>query len=108
MEAAAAGSGSKSVKDWRQRLRSDYPDETRFVVQQLIGPLTRWFGYDAGMAAGDEQGMENIRPEDLLSGPELFSEMGFQAVVTPLGLLHGLGALSVVAGAGFEPATFGL
>src|SRR5262249_43532634 len=30
--------------DGRQRLRSDYPDEARYVVQQLIGPLTLSFG----------------------------------------------------------------
>ena len=89
--------------DWSRKLRSDHPDEARYVVQQLIGPLALWF--NAGLAAGDEQGMENVEPEDCDSD---LSECGFRAVVTPRGLLNGLVAASVVAGAGFEPATFGL
>jgi hypothetical protein len=28
--------------DWRARLHSEHPEEARFVVQQLIGPLTLW------------------------------------------------------------------
>jgi hypothetical protein len=43
--------------------------------------------------------MDDLGPEDLLSGAEAFECMGCMAVVTPLGLINGLGAISVVAGA---------
>jgi hypothetical protein len=80
------------ITDWRARLRSDFREEARFVVQQLIGPLTLFEDYpSADLNAG--RGKENIE----------FSDCGFRAVITPLGLLNGLPAggraLSVVAGA---------
>jgi site-specific DNA recombinase len=81
-----------------QKLRSEYPDEARFVVQQLLGPLTLWVDYD-GLNVGDEQGMENVTDEDCFSGTEALGCWGFTAVVTPRGLLNGLVAVSVVAGA---------
>ena len=84
--------------EWRTRLRSEHPAEARFIVQQLIGPITLWSGTAAdfdtadGYDADDRRGKENLDPEDL----------GLRAVVTPLGLLNGLaapGAFSMVAGA---------
>ena len=39
--------------DWKQKLRSDYPDEARFVVQQLLGPLKLWFVAREDVEQGD-------------------------------------------------------
>ena len=94
-------------EQWREVLRKGYPEEARFVVRQLIGPITLWKGdgvdntFDLmkGYSADDRSGHEGITLADL----------GFIADVRPEGLMAGLpGAHSVVAGAGFEPATFGL
>src|SRR5262249_24243265 len=94
--------------DWKQKLRSDYPDEARFVVQQLLRPLKLWFGTKEDIEQGDDlrehYGFALRDPEN----EEELSECGFTAVVRPAGLLNGLVAASLVAGAGFEPATFGL
>ena len=97
--------------DWRQRLRSDFPDEARYVVQQLIGPLELWvdaaedlFGCPEELTALEAAGID-LSDE---TGKPAFADCGFKAVVKPRGLLNGLVAESVVAGAGFEPATFGL
>ena len=64
-------------------------------MSQLIGSITLWVGTAAdldvaeGADPNDRRGKENLEPDDC----------GFSAVVTPDGLLHGLGANSVVAGA---------
>jgi hypothetical protein len=96
--------------DWRARLRSEHPQEARYVVQQLVGPLELWVGSRKqerekekalaalGVTADDSRGKENIE----------WSDCGFAGTLSPLGLLSGLCALNMVAGAGFEPATFGL
>ncbi len=90
--------------DWRQRLRSDYPAEARYVVEQLIGPLTLWFGNAEDLEIADAADPTDDRGTEGID----FSDCGFTAVVRPAGLLNGLVAASLVAGAGFEPATFGL
>ena len=57
--------------DWRQKLRSGYPDEARYVVQHLIGPLTLWAGdkedFDTapGFDPDDQRGKEGLDVEDL-------------------------------------------
>jgi len=72
--------------DWRQRLRSDYPDEARFVVQQLLGPLELWFG-----GTTDDLETIDIDPTDQRGKEELeWEDFGFKAVVRPGGLLNGL------------------
>jgi hypothetical protein len=81
--------------DWRERLRSEHPEEARFVVQQLIGPLTLWNGRGGETFAP----MEGFDPDDRRGHEGIsFEDYGFQAVVTPLGLLNGLGAFNMVAG----------
>ncbi len=81
--------------DWHQRLRSDYPDEARYVVQQLIGPLTLWFGTADDLEIADAAEPTDDRGTEGID----FSDCGFTAVVTPAGLLNGLVAASLVAGA---------
>ena len=102
-------------EDWRQRLRGDHPDEARFVVQKLIGPITLWEGDEQRLSV--EQlaafGVVKELPPDVKPSREGTDEIpwedcGFSAVVTPAGLIDGLNAKIMVAGAGFEPATFGL
>jgi hypothetical protein len=102
--AALKAALEQRCEDWQKRLRSEYADEARFVVQQLIGPLTLWFGRAedlfgteeerealaaAGFDANDRRGKEGLT----------FEDYGFKAVVTPQGLLNGLGAFNMVAGA---------
>jgi hypothetical protein len=102
--AALRAALDQRAADWRERLRSEYPDEARFVVQQLIGPLTLRVG-----TAEDLETFEGCDPDDRRGKEEIeFEDCGFTAVVTPRGLLNGLVAASVVAGGGFEPPTFGL
>jgi hypothetical protein len=93
--------------DWKQKLRG-YPEEARFVVQQLLGPLELWHGRVQDVCATDEDlaTLLDLRGRDLPG--QRFEDLGFTAVIRPEGLLSGLGAFSMVAGAGFEPATFGL
>ncbi len=83
--------------DWRKRLRSD--------------SLEMWFDKPEDLFGTPEQltalGAAGIDLNDQ-TGKPTFAEAGFKTVVTPQGLLNGLVADSVVAGAGFEPATFGL
>ena len=101
--AALRAALEQRAADWRQRLRSDYPDEARYVVQQLIGPLMLWLGNTLGNTEdlaiadaadpADDRGTEGID----------FSDCGFKAVVRPGGLLNGNVAESVVVG-GLQPA----
>jgi hypothetical protein len=87
------------IADWRSKLRSEHPEEARYVVRQLIGPLKLWKGSNpqedrkffeaCGLDANSEDGKEGIE----------FAACGFAATITPAGLLNGIGALSVVAGA---------
>ncbi len=98
------------VADWKARLLSDHVEEARFIVEQLLrsNPITLWNGVAADLeiaAAADPndvRGTENIDLEDCWE---------FEANVHWASLVEGLGGaiyLSMVAGAGFEPATFGL
>lgn len=93
------------AKDWKKMLRSDYPDEARFVVQQLVGPLTLWSGTAEDGAAFFEDPDPDYPSSE---GKPAFADCGFKAIVTAEGLLGGLGAFNMVAGGGFEPPTFGL
>jgi len=62
------------------------------------GPLELWHGRDEdletydGLDPADTRGKENLD----------FSDLGLRAEIRPEGLLAGLGAFSVIAGAGFE------
>ena len=96
--------------DWHKRLRSDFPDEARYVVQQLIGPLELvgidrpedLFGHpedEAALAALEAAGID-IHDQ---TGKSIFAELGLKAYVRPGGLLNGLVADSFVAGAGLNP-----
>ena len=90
-------------KDWKKVLRSNHVEEARFVVRQLIGPIT--------LLAGGKKKPAYLRHDGPPRGAEgiEFSECSFAAEITPFGLTNGLaGALNVVAGGGFEPPTFGL
>ena len=90
---------SRRVADWQTRLLSDHRQETRAALDRLLqGRAIVLLGMTAGEVVGffgdDDRGKEGIEPEDCLQ---------FEVTIDPARLL-----LSMVAGAGFEPATFGL
>jgi hypothetical protein len=91
--AALRAALDQRAADWRERLRSEYPDEARFVVQQLIGPLTLRVG-----TAEDLETFEGCDPDDRRGKEEIeFEDCGFTAVVTPRGLLNGLVAVPLLS-----------
>jgi site-specific DNA recombinase len=98
------------VSDWKARLLSEHLDEARFIVEQLLRstPITLWHGEAGdfatfvGVDPNDRRGKENL---------ELADTLGFEARVHLASLVEGLEGgryLSLVAGGGFEPPTFGL
>jgi hypothetical protein len=83
-----------SCKDWKKVFRSKHVEDARFVVRQLIGPITLLAGGKKKPAYlkhdGPPRGAEGIE----------FSESSFAAEITPFGLTSGLaGALNVIVGA---------
>jgi recombinase/recombinase-like zinc beta ribbon protein len=91
----------KRVADWQTRLLSDHRHETRAALDQLLtGRAIILFSggtADEGPILffdDDQRGKEGIEPEDCLQ---------FEVTIDPARLL-----LSMVAGGGFEPPTFGL
>jgi site-specific DNA recombinase len=91
----------KRTSDWQTRLLSEHRHETRAALDQLLtGRAIILFSggtADEGPILffdDDQRGKEGIEPEDCLQ---------FEVTIDPARLL-----LSMVAGAGFEPATFGL
>jgi hypothetical protein len=75
----------------------DHPDEARFVVRQPIDPLTLWFGVGVDMSQRtcNARGLRSVLGAEAIG----FSDCGFAGQVTPAGLLNGLCAHNMVAGA---------